>query len=410
MGRSSPFLVTRIVLQGEGNRGERLPILIERQSRIPVTSVMEWMLSIRRSKPVSANTLERELRHLGHFEAWLQDEKLSLRDPMAFVDTFTPNRIEASLRPWLGKDVSDRKVKKLSIAPSVIRDRIYVIAGYVDWVLQNAERLLSVRTQATQIVAFRAVRESIARSLGNILPTQHETRRVEGLHPNEVTRLLALIDPENPNNPWARGNSEETVAIRRRNQLIVILMLAFGPRRGDLLKLHTGDVKTHGAEPTLWVRRRPDDPNDSRTFEPNAKTQERILPLDAFLARILNDYISEYRKLIPNYKKTPYLVLSTSTGKPLSSRALNDIFELLQPEFPGIHPHICRHTHNDRLRAYCRLNGIDNKDATSHAMYLNGWLGDNTGTYTRLEARKSAQAISMSVQRVLFAPTGGEPL
>ena len=404
MGRSSPFLVTRIVLRGHSNIGERLPILLDRQSRKPVTAVMEWALSVRRNKPVSTNTLERELRHLGHFEAWLKLNGLSVRDPIAFVDAFTPNRIEASLRPWLGKDMSDQKVKKISINPSGIRDRIQVIAAYVDWVLQNAERSLSVRTQAAQILALRATRESVARSLSDILPTQNEGSKADGLSSSEVTRLLAIINPQNPHNPWARGNSDEADAIRKRNQVIVLLMLAFGPRRGDVLKLQTGDVKTHGSEPTLWVVRRPDDPKDSRKFEPNAKTQERMLPLDAYLARILDDYISDYRKLVPNYKKSPYLMLSSSTGRPLSSRAVNDIFELLKFEFPGIRPHICRHTHNDRLRAYCRLHGVDNKDAVSHAMYLNGWLGDNTGIYTQREARMSAHMISRSVQRDLFTP------
>lgn len=404
MSRSSPFIVTRLVMQGTANLGERLPILLERESRVPVTSAMEWALTLRRGKPVAANTIERELRHLGHFCTWLLNEGLSLSNPMSFVDSFTPNRIEASLRPWLGKDNSDRNVKKLSVGPSVIGERITVIADYIDWMLRNFERSMSVRTQAKQILAFRANREGIAKSLRDILPSQSEVRDVQGLSPSEVTRLIQIIDPDSPKNPWARGKSKKAIAIRHRNQLIVLLMLAFGPRRGDVLKLHTGDVKTHGAEPSLWIRRRPDDPNDTRKFEPNAKTQERMLPLDALLARKTNDYISEHRKLTPNYKKQPYLFLSTKNGEPLSSRSLNDIFELLQPEFPSIHPHVCRHTHNDRLRAYCRMNGIDGKDATSHAMYINGWLTDNTEIYTKREARRAAQAISVKVQRDLFAP------
>ena len=231
------------------------------------------------------------------------------------MDAFTPNRIEASLRPWLGKDVSDQKVKKISINPSGIRDRIRVIAAYVDWVLQNAERSLSVRTQAAQILALRATRESVTRSLPDIFPTQNEGRKTDGLSASEVTRLLAIIDLQNPRNAWARGISDEANAIRKRNQVIVILMLAFGPRRGDVLKLQTGDVKTHGSEPTLWVVRRPDDPKDPRKFEPNAKTQERMLPLDAYVARILDDYISDYRTLIPNYKKSRYLMLGSSFWK-----------------------------------------------------------------------------------------------
>ena len=229
MSRNSPFIVTRLVMQGTENIGERLPILLERESRMPVRSAMEWALTVRRGKPVAANTLERELRHIGHFFAWLLKEGLSFRDPMSFVDSFTPNRIDASLRPWLGKDNSDRKVKKLSVGPSVIGDRIAVIADYIDWVLRNYERSMSVRSQAKQILAFRAAREGITKSLGDILPTQNDVYEVEGLPPSEVTRLIQFIDPDNPKNPWARGSSKRAIAIRQRNQLIVLLMLAFGP-------------------------------------------------------------------------------------------------------------------------------------------------------------------------------------
>lgn len=402
MSKSSPFVVTRIILAGDGNRGERMPILMERQSRVPVTLAMEWTLSTRRSDPVSANTMERELRYLALFEAWLRRENASLNQPMDFVDFFTPGRVEASLRPWLGRDESDRKVKKLSVGPDLIRQRIEVVANYVDWVLRNAGRSLSVRTQAAQVLAFGAARNDIAKVFKDILPTQNEESNKEGLSKQDSSRLLEFVEPTSPQNVWARGNSKEAIALRYRNQLIVLLLMAFGPRRGDILKLYTGDVKTHSTNPTLWVRRRPDDPNDPRKWEPNAKTQERMLPLDPYLARVLNDYVLEYRKLIPNNKKSPYLLLSTSTGSPLSARALNDVFENLTSAFPGLHPHLCRHTHNDRLRAYCRQNGIDDKDALNHMMYLNGWLGDNTGIYTKRDARESAHRVSSAVQRSIF--------
>ena len=186
--------------------------------------------------------------------------------------------------------------------------------------------------------------------------------------------------------------------------MVVLILLAYGLRRGDLLKLCTGDVKTHGSNPTLWIRRRPDDPYDPRVWEPNAKTQERVLPLDSMLTRALNDYVADCRKHIPNQKKTPYLILSLTNGKPMATRSLNDIFKPLKALFPGIHPHKLRHTHNDRLRAHCREKGIGDKEMRDHAKYLNGWLGDNMGRYTKREARESARKISSQLQAQLFAP------
>jgi integrase len=404
MGRASPFFVKIVTLQGEGNNGERLPILLDRSTNTPVTIPMEWALSVRRAAPVSWSTMDRELRSLGHFEAWLRKERLSLHDPVSFVDAFKPNKIETSLRPWLGIDTSDRKVKKLSVSNEVIYDRIVTIRTFLKWVLKNVERSFSVRTEAPQIIAFKSARESIESSLTDIIPTQFGNEEVIGLTASQVNKLLEIVDPQSPYNPWARGNSEKAEAIRTRNEVIVLLLLAFGPRRGELLKLHTGDVKTHGAEPTLWVRRRPDDPNDTRKYEPNSKTQERMLPLDPYVSRKLNDYVGKYRRLIPNYKKTPYLFLSSKNGRPLSTRSFDEIFEGLYDLPFDIYPHLLRHTHNDKLKAICKKKNLADKDYLDHAKYLNGWLGDNTGRYTKREAREAAHEISKAVQSQLFSP------
>jgi integrase len=347
--------------------------------------------------------MDRELRALGHFEAWLRKEGLSLKDPVSFVDAFKPNKIETSLRPWLGIDTSDRKIKKLTVSNEVIYDRIVTIRTFLKWALKNVERSFSIRTEAPQIIAFRSARESIEASLTDIIPTQFGNEEVIGLSPGQVNKLLNIIDPQHPDNPWARGFSTKADAIRQRNQIIVLLFLAFGARRGELLKLHTGDVKTHAAEPTLWIRRRPDDQNDPRLREPNSKTQERMLPLDSYVARKLNDYVGKYRRLIPNYKKTPYIFLGTKDGSPLATRSLNEIFEALQEIFPGIHPHMLRHTHNDKLKAFCKKKNLSDKDYLDHSMYLNGWLSDNTGRYTQRESREAAHELSKAVQSQLFS-------
>jgi integrase len=409
LGKSNPFIVTRLILKRDENKGERLPMVLRRESRLPLAPAMGWALSTRRSAPVAASTMDRELRCVAFIEWWCEREGLSLNDPLTFIDAFTPGRIEASLLPWLSRDQSDRKVKKLAVSPEVIRERLAVAASYIDWRLNNAQRAISVRRNPQECLAIEAARASIARSISDVEPTQSSAPDKEGLSQSEVSRLLDVIDPAHPRNPWARGTSEAAEGLRKRNQLIVMLMLAFGPRRGDILKLHTGDAKTHGPEPELWIRRRPDDPNDSRVWEPNSKTSERNLPLDPVLTRVLNDYINKFRRLIPRHKKTPYLFLAVDTGEPLATRSLNDVFESLKSEFPRIHPHVLRYTHNERLKTFCKEAGIAEEEAINHAKYLNGWLGDNSAIYTRRSRREAAQRLSQRVQRYLFAPIEDVP-
>jgi integrase len=324
LGASSPYLVTRLILKGQENRGERMPLMLRRETRLPHIQAAEWGFK-RRGARAASNTIEGELRVLSWLEWWFEKEGMSLDDPFKFVETCTPGRIEASLGPWLARDFSDRKVKKLNVTPEVIRRRLYVASSYIDWRLDNAMRLLSVRTESSKIQAMASFRESILETFADIAPTQTSSSQKEGLSKSDTARLLDVVELGSSQNPWARGNSDAALALRARNQLVVHLMLAHGPRRGDLLKVCTADVKTHGAEPTLWIRRRPDDPNDPRKWEPNAKTCERILPLDPSLTRLVNDYIRQYRPQIPGHKKTPYLLLATDSGRPLAMRSLNDI-------------------------------------------------------------------------------------
>ncbi|WP_166651942.1 tyrosine-type recombinase/integrase [Roseateles toxinivorans] len=367
---------------------------------MPVGSAMNWALGTLRPS-LASSTIERYLRHLALLQWWIENEELTLDEPLALIDALTPSLIETGLRPWLGKDMSARKVKKLAVDPEEIRERLTVVRDYIDWVLLSAQRGLSVRTQAQECLAVEAARHSIKSNFDRLMPVGSGSSEKLGLTKAEVVRLLEIASPSSSENPWGRGASAEMVALRARNELAIRLMLAFGPRRGDVLKIHTGDVKTHGAEPTLWIRRRPDDPRDPRVWEPNAKTEERMLPLDMSLARLLDDYIQEYRPLIPGHKKSPYLFLSAS-GLPLSTRAFNDVFAAVRPLIPDFHPHRLRHTHNDRLIEHCKQNGVPEKETIQHAKYINGWLGDNTGIYTKRSAREAARKISMGVQRRVF--------
>jgi integrase len=407
MGRENPFIVTPITLRSTDNAGERLPMTLYRNSRVPVVKHNEWALSKRRGV-VSANTLERELRALTHLQVWLDKEDLSLDKPFAFIEQMLPGRIEASLRPYLAKDQSDKKVKKISIGSEQIAERLWVASSYIDWALEDSQRKISLRLDPEKCIAFENARAGIRKTFSYLMPTQTSVEKKVGLSRAETCRLLDLARPENPNNVWGRGSGTQAKAIRYRNQAIIHLGVAFGPRRGDKLKLHTSDVRTHGSEPTLSVRRRPNDHKDPRKWEPNAKTLERLLPLDSDLAMLLNEYVLKWRKLIPGHKKTPYLFLSYS-GKPMSLRAYSDIFEALQIEFPNLHSHILRHTHNDRLRERCIEIGMSDADYVRDAMYLTGWASDNTSTYTNRSSRERANRISRDVQNQVFSATKDVP-
>lgn len=153
-------------------------------------------------------SLDRELRHVALLEWWFEQEGLTLDDPMAFIDAFVPGRIEASLRPWMARDQSDRKVKKLSVSPEEIRDRLAVAKSYIKWTLNNAQRALSIRLEPEKCLAFEAATTSICKSLDIVAPTQVSERKKEGLTKSDEARLLQAIEPMSPNNPWGQRHLE----------------------------------------------------------------------------------------------------------------------------------------------------------------------------------------------------------
>lgn len=407
MSRLNPYIVTPVILQSADNKGERLPMTLHRASRAPVVKHNEWVLAKRRGQ-VASNTIERELRALTHTQVWLDEHEMSLDAPFDLIEKLVPGRIQASLRPFLAKDQSDRSVKKIAVGPEQIAERLSVASRVIDWVLEDAQRAISVQFAPEKCIAFEDARRSIRKVFADVMPAQASSEKKTGLSRTDTQRLLEFVRPENPENVWGRGFADQADSIRFRNELIVNLGVAYGPRRGDLLKLYTTDVKTHGAEPTLWIRRRPNDPNDPRRWEPNAKTLERQLPLDESLTSKLDEFILKWRKLIPGHKRTPYLFLGTS-GMPLSTRSFGEIFEALKPSFPGIHSHKLRHTHNDRLLERCRELGLSHDEYLTHALFLNGWASDNTAIYTERSKREAAQKLSRDVQRQIFAATEDVP-
>ena len=72
----------------------------------------------------------------------------------------------------------------------------------------------------------------------------------EGLSREDQDRILKVVNPQSPDNPWKRS------FVRQRNWLIVVLLLATGMRRGELLGLQIRDFDQR--LPKLRILRRAD--------------------------------------------------------------------------------------------------------------------------------------------------------
>ncbi|WP_425612321.1 tyrosine-type recombinase/integrase [Xanthomonas nasturtii] len=165
----------------------------------------------------------------------------------------------------------------------------------------------------------------------------------QGVGADVRARILDVIDPASPYNPWKNRHA------RVRNQLIFLWLLLLGVRNGELLATYASDVNVRSGEVTII--RRPGNPEEQRSNAPLVKTRGRLLALGPDLAEMIKAYITGERAKIKGARRHPYLFVATGTGRPLSKPALNKLFRELRTRVPGLpddlSPHVLRHTWND---------------------------------------------------------------
>lgn len=219
-----------------------------------------------------------------------------------------------------------------------------------------------------------------------------------GLSLEEQDQLLSVVHPDSPENPWKR------VFVRRRNWLIVVLLLATGMRRGELLGLQVIDV--HSSQPKLQILRRADAPEDSRPNQPNTKTNDREIELTPSVMRELSKYINKERHSI---KAARYIaqVFVSQEGDAISQSSIDKLFAQLRAACPGLPvtltSHVMRHTWNERFSEQAEAMGIEEGAEEKARNSQQGW-SDNSKmatNYTRRYTAKKGREISLKLQEQL---------
>lgn len=223
----------------------------------------------------------------------------------------------------------------------------------------------------------------------------------EGLSKEDQDWLMKVIDPDSPENPWERG------FVRQRNWLIVILLLATGMRRGELLGLQIRDLDQR--LPKLRIIRRADASEDPRRIQPNTKTNDREVELRPAIMRAVWGYINHHRKKIKTARKYPQLIVADE-GKPLSLKSIDKIFVQLRDACPGLPvtltSHVMRHTWNERFSEQAELLGLTDAVEEKARNEQQGWADNSksAATYTRRHATGKGRELSLKLQEQLDVP------
>ena len=203
------------------------------------------------------------------------------------------------------------------------------------------------------------------------------------LSENQLAQIFEVVKVENNRNPWQRSD------VRFRNQLLIHLLSSTGMRRGEVIRIKITDLgrSTTTGRYYLLVRVG-EDMEDKRINKPSAKTSGRRVPLHQNLYHMIEEYIIFHRSKITNVEKTPYLLVAHSSGRNqkgdngLSLVSVNKIcLQISVVVGFTVHPHMFRHTWNDRFSKHVenliREGKTTEAKAESDRRKLMGWSSES---------------------------------
>ncbi|GAQ28803.1 phage integrase [Ralstonia sp. NT80] len=291
-----------------------------------------------------------------------------------------------------------REVKAVGVATQATRLRY--MANYLEFLATYMGATLSesLRKQLAieSAYALKAFRGQVPK-----VPKRAKLGSREGLSKEDQDRILKVVHPDSPDNPWEHG------FVRLRNWLIVVLLLATGMRRGELLGLQIQDFDQRLAK--FRILRRADTSKDPRRIEASTKTNDREVEVRPAIMRAVWNYINHHRKKIKAARKYPQLIVAES-GKPLSLKTVDKMFKELREACPGLPvtltSHVMRHTWNERFSEQAELMGLTDTVEERARNEQQGWVDNSKSAeiYTRRHASLKGRELSLKLQEQLDAP------
>lgn len=290
-----------------------------------------------------------------------------------------------------------RAEDRMAVDVATRAKRLRYIGAYLEFLADYVGATLP-RSQAQELKADSQA--GLKAFCAEIPPVRRTTKlgaRV-GLSVDEQNRVLEIVHPESPDNPWQRG------FVRRRNWVIVVLLLATGMRRGELLGLQIKDLDAQA--PKLRILRRADKQEDPRLHEPNTKTGERQVEVAASIMGALWRHINEDRYAIKPARKYPQVIVSDE-GEPLSHSSIDLIFRQLREACPGLPvrltSHVMRHTWNERFSEQADALGLSPEVEQKARNEQQGWTENSqmAASYTRRHTTKKGRELSLRLQQQL---------
>lgn len=274
--------------------------------------------------------------------------------------------------------------------------RLTTAAHYIGWLSRH---LLSdpSRRDVDRI-------DSLVRQIKERRPAKKgrtDDRLDKSLDEVQISALFEVIRLGSDLNPFSQ-------ALQRRNRVMILLLYHLGLRGGELLKIRISDIDIETNR--ITIVRRPDEMDDPRVDEPNAKTEGRILPVADSLMREVHDYITQDRRRVPNARRNDFLFVihkvGPTVGQPISKPSYYKVIAVVAdvaPQLYAVTGHMLRHTWNYKFSEH--MDSMDEPSSTAQQeacrSYLMGWKpGSGTATtYNERFTRRKGMEASLALQK-----------
>jgi len=423
----TPYFIKTILFPS----GERLPILIEKESGMPDYWSTLFVITHSRANNLSPNTIEQILRHLIILKIYLKyfhSEVIDLEQRFKkglLLHTYEIEslcdickmRLEDLNKMCISTNYQSKEKNPVTFFEAVrssnsrepfksvneesTANRIRTIRDYLVWLSTIYLSRLNERDIRFQLLkdSIDSVKSTLTARIPNI---SHNTfvDAPKGLSKEAIEQVFNIIKRNSEDNPW------KNIYTQVRNELLILWIYQFGLRRSEVLNLKISDIDFRSI--TCVILRRPNDPSDPRKNQPRVKTGERKLDIPKKLLSLTQDYILNYRTHLPESKKHEYLFVAAKSGKPMSLDTLNKVFSQLKSALPNLTekltPHILRHTWNDNFSALMDKNDYPEEKEKQMRSYLMGWskTSHSAAVYTQRHIQKKANEAILDLGNIFF--------
>ena len=376
--------------------GHEIPVLVSDGVQVYETSwwlVDQLLPSLRGSAP---NTMAAKMRSVAHWLQWADYHRYNWATAVQ-SGKFMSSQTIGQILKWMELEVdlsSERRVKRLRIAPRTAANRIGFLFQFLSWYANRLMEALPASEHKGNILeAYREWTSVWETKVRTAFPRSAPTRPPETMGQEQRELFLRVTHPGDPGNPWRKS-------LQLRNFALLMLLYEHGLRISDVQQLRMDDLRIDKG--LFTIAERIADPEETRRRRPNPKRRGhtvRTLRFSPVSLEAMQMWLADraQRDKWPGATKNAFVFVShlAKTSMALSTRRPGQIFEDLKKAYPEkrgkdgrvlnvgfnldyFHPHALRHDRAVRfVLDYHAKHGVWDLGGQEAMRKVFGWALDS---------------------------------